>query len=516
MYSKTHSATLEGINAQIIEVELDSGGGMPGFNIVGLASKSISESKDRVRAALESSNYPLDAGKILVNLIPAHLPKEGSHFDLAIAATLMVNHGYINVAPQLLASCCFFGELSLNGKLKQIIGLLPLALQAQEAKIKHIVVPYDNRNEASLIKLASKSNSEIYAINNLFELQSLIEAIDRSNNEILEQYQVPVLDRTKLQSKTKPNRDLSEVIGQEQAKRGLEIAAAGGHHVLMIGPPGCGKSMLANRFIDLLPALSFDQALELTKIYSISGMSNGDLMLEPPLRAPHHSASNAALVGGGSKVKPGEVSLAHNGVLFLDELTEFNRHSIEQLRQILEDKSININRIRQSLRFPASFTLIAACNPCPCGYLGDTVKPCSCSPRQISNYIGRLSGPLLDRIDMHIELCRLDYDQIKLLNRRASGATLVKNSSLTDSCKTKIIKARQFAIKESKGLVLEQTELEFMDKAILNLDLSARSHQKILRLARTIANLDASEFMRIQHLAEALSFRSIDWERYRK
>lgn len=515
MYSKTHSASLEGINARIIEVEIDSGGGMPGFNIVGLVAKSINESKDRVTAALVSANYPPEPGKILINLSPAHLRKEGSHFDLAIAAGLMVNCAYIKVPPALLENCAFFGELSLEGKVKKIIGLLPLALEAQQKQLKYIVVPHANYNEASLINLASKFNSEIYAVADLFELQSLLEAIAASDSERTVRFLVGAIDRSKLTAKTASTKDLSDVIGQAHAKRGLEIAATGGHHLLMIGPPGCGKSMLASRFVDLLPSLSFDQALELTKIYSISGLGGGELMLEPPLRAPHHSASNAALIGGGSRVKPGEVSLAHNGVLFLDELTEFNRHSIEQLRQILEDKAITINRIHNTLRFPAAFTLIAACNPCPCGYLGDKLKPCSCSPKQIANYLGKLSGPLLDRIDMHLELNRLGFEEIKLLNRRTSStATLAK--PITSLVKNKIIKAQEFALHKSRGMILREAELEFMDNAILNLDLSARSHQKILRVARTIANLDSSSMIGIEHLAEAISFRAVDWERYRK
>lgn len=512
MYSKTHSASLEGINADIIEVEIDSGGGMPGFNIVGLASKSITEAKDRVKSALISAEYPPEAGKILVNLSPAHLRKEGSHFDLAIAAALMVNNCYANIKPQLLEQFCFFGELSLDAKIKEVIGLLPLALEAQDRKINYIVVPRANYNEASLINLASKFNSQVFAISNLFELKLLLEAVDSGADT--SQYQVSTIDRSKLVSKTKSTKDLSDVIGQEHAKRGLEIAAAGRHHLLMIGPPGCGKSMLASRFVDLLPSLSFDQALELTKIYSITGLSSGELMLEAPLRAPHHSASNAALVGGGSKIKPGEVSLAHNGVLFLDELTEFNRYSIEQLRQILEDKSININRIRQSLRFPADFILIAACNPCPCGYLGDKLKACSCSPNQIANYLGKLSGPLLDRIDMHLELNRLDFEEIQLLNRRDNGSTLTAKTRLTSKVRQRVLQAQEFGL--DKTLRLENKELEFMDKAILSLELSARSHQKILRVARTIANLDSSAAVRVEHLAEAISFRAVDWERYRK
>ncbi len=531
MYTKTYSATLEGINAQLIGVEIDTSEGIPGFTIVGLVSKSINEARDRVSIALRSCEFDLAPGKILVNLYPAHLRKEGTHFDLSIAAGLMVNYGYIETKPKFLEEFCFFGELSLTGEIKPILGLLPLALEAQQHKIKHIIVPKLNRQEASLVSLASDFNSQIYAVNNLNDLQALIEALSSllddiadpdlkaAKQAVVDQYKVVELDSHKILQyhKAESKLNLDDVIGQALAKRGLEIAAAGGHHLLMIGPPGCGKSMLAQRFRELLPCLNFDQALEVTKIYSVSGQLQDDLMLQPPLRAPHHSASNIALVGGGSSIKPGEVSLAHNGVLFLDELPEFNRHTIEMLRQILEEKAITINRIKQTLRFPANFIMIAACNPCPCGYLGDSIKSCVCHPGQISNYLGKLSGPLLDRIDLHIELARLNQDEIKLLTRQQTNRVKQSkpvNESLSEQIKSRVIKARAFAVSEAQGLSLAKEELEFMDNAVINLELSARSHQKILRVARSIANLDQAPYIKLEHLAEAMQFRSVDWGRY--
>ncbi len=545
MYTKTYSATLEGINAQIIGIEIDASDGVPGFSIVGLAGKSINEAKDRVSIALKSCDFDLEPKKILVNLSPAHIRKEGTHFDLSIAATLMVNYGCIEAKPNLLEEFCFFGELSLTGEIKPVLGLLPLALEAQNQNIRYIIVPKRNSKEASLVSLASSFKSEIYAINNLNEMQALIEALSSlldssispdlqaAKQELVNEYRVAKLDSRSIiqhHNKKESKLNLDDVIGQTIAKRGLEIAAAGNHHLLMIGPPGCGKSMLAHRFRELLPVLSFDQALEVTKIYSISGLLEDQLILSPPLRAPHHSASNAALVGGGSSIKPGEVSLAHNGILFLDELTEFNRHTIEQLRQILEEKAITINRIRQTLRFPANFIMIAACNPCPCGYLGDTVKTCSCLPGQIASYLGKLSGPLLDRIDLHIELARLNQDEIKVLTRQHSStskkktksenitATLEKpfNETLTETIKHNVIQARLFSETEAQGYTLGKEELEFMDHAVFNLELSARSHQKVLRISRTIANLAASPHIKLEHLAEAMQFRSVDWEKYRK
>lgn len=537
MYTKTNSAVLQGIDAQIIGIEIDTGEGVPGFTIVGLAGKSITEAKDRVNIAFKSLGFDVEPKKILVNLFPAHLRKEGTHFDLAIAAALMVNYGYIDVRHKLLEHFALFGELSLTGDLKQVIGILPLALEAQRSKIKYLIVPEANRKESSLISLAEEFKSEIYAIRNLDELKPIIEAIEQINegpdNEeqkleletTLNLFRVEALDPNKLGSfyqvdSSRDKVDISDVIGQNLAKRGLEIAAAGRHHVLMIGPPGCGKSMLANRFRYLLPGLSFNEALELTKIYSVSGLLNDDdLILDPPLRAPHHSTSNAALVGGGSAVKPGEVSLAHKGVLFLDELTEFNRHTIEQLRQVLEDKYITINRIKQSLRFPADFVMIAACNPCPCGYLGDRVKSCTCSPNQITNYIGKLSGPLLDRIDIHVELSRLTQDEIKMLSRNVQKPSLDSLDlplGLTKTIRDRAIAARSFAANCSHDYILHDEALKFIDNAVSSLELSARSHQKILRIARTIANLAESVNIEVEHLAEALQFRSVDWGRYRR
>jgi magnesium chelatase family protein len=547
MYTKTYSATLEGINAQIIGIEIDASEGVPGFTIVGLAGKSVNEARDRVSIALRSCEFDLEPKKILVNLSPAHLRKESTHFDLSIAAALMVNYGCIEAKPKLLEEFCFFGELSLTGEIKPTLGLLPLALEAQKHKIKYIIVSKRNEKEASLVSLATDFNSEIYAVSNLIEMQALVEAISSlregvSSPElhlakqcILDEYRVTSLDSTSVvqcHTKKESKLNLDDVIGQSIAKRGLEIAAAGGHHLLMIGPPGCGKSMLAHRFRGLLPVLSFDEALEVTKIYSICGLLDDQLILSPPLRAPHHSASNAALVGGGSSIKPGEVSLAHHGVLFLDELTEFNRHTIEMLRQILEEKAITINRIKQTLRFPADFIMIAACNPCPCGYLGDTIKACSCQSGQITSYLGKLSGPLLDRIDLHIELARLSQDEIKMLTRVHSSSNQAKGSkhqssstailekpvveTLTEKIKRNVLQARQFSLEESQGYTLGKEELEFMDHAVFNLELSARSHQKILRVSRTIADLAASTHIKLEHLAEAMQFRSVDWGRYRK
>lgn len=521
-YSKTYTATLKGVDANKITVETDLSNGVPVFNIIGLADKSINEAKERITAAMKASGYPSRPQRILVNLSPAHIKKEGAHLDLAIAATIMTSHEFINIKADFLESFCFLGELALTGETKSIIGLLSLALEAQKEKIKYLVVPKDNLKEASLIKLKENNQTEIFAISNLHDLKDLIESLYRremmgeEENNNYKKYLVPKISKEQLLvCHCKSKRNIDDVIGQDQAKRGLEIAACGRHHTLMIGPPGCGKTMLAKRFISLLPQLDFDQALETTKIYSISGLLTKDILLDPPLRAPHHSASEVSLIGGGSNSKPGEVSLAHNGVLFLDELTEFNKKTIELLRQILEDKTITINRIKQSLSYPANFTLIAACNPCPCGYKGDPDNVCTCTSGAISKYINKLSGPILDRIDLHIELARLQVEEITSLSNRKQRTKKI-NTKILDAIKQGKAFANGLSKKTDDIYQLNDKACDFINNAVVNLKLSARSHQKIIKVARTIANLDESLSIEERHLAEAMQFRSIDWQKYRR
>jgi magnesium chelatase family protein len=520
MYTKTYSATLRGIDASIIAVETDVNKGLPGFNIVGLPDKSISEAKERINVAMRASGYEIPPSRVLINLSPAQIRKEGVQFDLAIAISLMINLGYLNVAPDFLDRCCFLGELSLRGEIKGIAGMLAFSIEAYKANFDYLIIPSKNIQEASLVTLVEQSKTEIYAVSTIDEAKNLLEAIfiksqnppelsDYINN-CINSHKLKALSAIELAKRAEQEQttDLAEVIGQNKAKRGLEVAAAGYHHILMLGPPGCGKSMLAKRFKGLLPVLTMEKALETTKIHSVSGQLKKDLILDAPFRAPHHSASVTSLVGGGANAKPGEISLAHNGVLFLDELTEFPRHTIEQLRQVLEEKTITVSRIKNSYKYPADFTLIAACNPCPCGYLGDSEKTCVCTPVQISKYITKLSGPLLDRIDIHIELQRLSPDEISKLNKKH----LINKSN--DQLLARIEAARDFAHKFNPDTVLEPAAEKFLESAIHKLKLSARSFNKILKVSRTIANLDLSKAIKHEHLAEALQFRAVDFQKY--
>lgn len=568
MYAKTYSASLEGLDAMTIEVEIDIAKGLPAFGIVGLADKSINESKERISVAMKSSGFPIPPKRILVNLAPAYVRKEGPQFDLAIAAALMKGLDYIKCDEKLFTKFSFLGELSLTGELKPLIGVLPLALSVLEHDTDYLILAKENLEEANIISLLEEYSGEekiqIFGISNLYELKELVETLSKFRclqvkdletsgpqkkinkseknigelEAILNKYRAPTIQKISQGHIHNHAKDFSDVIGQAQAKRGLEIAACGKHHSLMIGPPGCGKSMLATRFPSLLPDLSFSEALSTTKIYSISGLLKNTLMLRPPIRSPHHSSSPVALVGGGVPPKPGEISLAHNGVLFLDELTEFPRYVIEQLRQITDNKEITLNKRNISYNYPADFLLIAACNPCPCGYLGDSEKSCSCSPSQISRYISKLSGPLLDRIDIHLELNRLSQEELEEITRNFSkqidpeGRTSAVKNKTQSQGKSQIqtsqelvnqAKAfRAFRLAESKknskfqakSLKIGKESSKFLHEASKNLNFSARSHAKILKLARTIADMDISESISMKQIAEAFQYRAIDWDKY--
>ncbi len=494
-----------GMEAYSIDVEVDVSGGLPAFSVVGLPDASIRESRDRIRSAIKNSGFKFPANKIIVNLSPANIKKEGVGFDLPIAIGILAASGAMQ--QEELEGYIFCGELSLNGKLRPFRGALPIAISLKNKNFSFIF-PKANAHEAANIKGISA-----YGASSLMEVIDHIKGI-RPLKHIKE-----VKDQ---QDATNPynNLDLKDVKGQEHVKRGLEVAASGGHNVLMIGPPGSGKSMLAKRFPTILPSLSPDEALETTKVYSIAGqLKNSSLLTERPVRSPHHTISYAAMVGGGSWPAPGEISLAHNGVLFLDEFPEFRRDVLETLRQPLESGEITITRVERSVRFPSRFILISAMNPCPCGYFTDPHKNCNCSAGQIQRYLSKISGPLLDRIDIHLEVPRLKYEQLSQrrtgehsvnIKRRVEETRNTQKDRFSDKPGYSAYNAYMTSREAEKFCVLSEEAEELLKTAILELGISARAYDKILKISRTIADMEASAIIESHHVSEAVGYRCLD------
>ncbi len=508
MFSSVLTGGINGMDAYLLHAEVDISNGLPGFCMVGSLGNEVKEAKERVQVALKNAGYHVPPNKITINLAPANIRKEGTGYDVPIAVGILQNLGYFDSA--FMENILFVGELGLNGEVKPVHGILPIVKQAAESGVECCIVPVENAEEGSVIP-----GIQVKGVENISQLIMYLQEEDSKQREIILPTFQCSLNQIRKRKREQEHADFAEVRGQEMAKRAAEIAAAGFHNLLMSGPPGGGKSMIAQRIPGILPELTDKECLEVSAIYSVAGLLDAEspLITERPFQSPHHTISNAALVGGGVRIHPGAISLSHRGVLFLDELTEFPRNILENLRQPLEDHKVNIARANGNFQYPANFMLVCAMNPCKCGYYPDKNR-CTCSQKDMIQYWNRLSGPLLDRIDMYVETARVDLMRLQGYAKEESTAVIRKRVERARKIQEKRFRNKSYTFNsEMKASDMEEfcklgkAETQLMELAYTKLKLSARTYHRVLKVARTIADLEESEVIKQKHISEALAYR---------